>query len=1210
MSKTVDQFVNLHNHSMNSVLDGFSSVKEMLEVTSQIGQPALAITDHGNMHSIYELHQEAPKYGMKAIAGQEFYMTPSHLSRKDRVPGYFGPGGRDDVSGRGAYTHITILAENNVGLSNLFKLTTLANTEGFFQKPRIDMELLNEYSEGLIATTGCPSGEIQTKIRLGMLDEAFAHAAEMQDIFGRDNYFLELMDHGMRTDLERAVKAPLLDIANKLDIPLLASGDSHYASQQDCSAHEHLLAIQTRAVMSELPDSEGGKRFAFDGQSYYLKSAFEMQQIFNEEEFPGALSNTVLIAERVNTSIDFDDSLQPQVDLPEGMTNDSFLRQEAFAGLARRLPDKANDPEYIARLNYELGVLEHKRFTGYILFVSDFVRWAKFVASPPVPSGAGRGSAAGSLVCFCVDITDVDPIPYKLIFERFINPERNSFPDVDADFEDAGRQRVIDYVIEKYGRERTAQVVTFGKILAKSAIKDTIRIMERPYSLGDELSKLLPPAEAGHSISLGEVYDTNHDRYHEGEDFRSKVIQSGSQDVIEIAKQLEGRTRSTGVHAAALIVSSKPLVDVVPLMMRQADDVMVTQWDYPTCEAIGLVKVDFLGIRNLGVVRDALANIKRTRGIDIDEMAMRLGKKDDKKTYEMLARGDSLGVFQLDGGGMRDLLRRMRPTTFEDISALIALYRPGPMGVNAHNDYADRKNELKPVVPIHPELEEPLREILSDTYNLCIYQEQIMQTAQKLAGFSLGQADNLRRAMGKKKLSVLQAEYIPFSEGMHKNGYTAGATKAIWDVLVPFAEYGFNRSHSVSYGFLSYTTAYLKANYPAEFMAALLTSTADKTDMTALYLNECRRLGIKVFAPDVNESFEDYFPASENEIYFGLKAIRGLGTNSAEEIVKTRLEGGKFKSISDFVSRVPSGIANKRVLEGLTYGGGFDSMPNSRKSLIASFPAMIKALQKTRKAADKGMVSLFDDLEEEKLMFSVLDIGEYPKIEKLKLERHVLGLYVSDHPLSGLKIDPHANVKIMDLNSGEIPTIEGWGNKELVSISGIITSLEVKRSKKTGESFAMGIFEDATGSINFAMFSKVYAKFGENFARDGIYQLKGQHRRRDEEELQFIIDSVAPLDFGENGSLNVKIRLTDKQWLAGREKLLERLKPHHQDKGSMIQMSIMTSGKNGEILDFTLEGVTVKRSPTLVSSIRELFGMDSIGKWKQPDTPVEKPAED
>lgn len=1194
--KTPSQFVNLHTHADTSVLDGFSNVKEIIAEVARLEQPAVAITDHGNMHSIYELHQEAKKAGIKPIAGIEAYMTPSHKSRKDRESGYFGDGGRDDVSGRGAYTHITLLAENNVGLANLFKLTTLASTEGFFQKPRIDMELLGEYSEGIIATTGCPSGEIQTKIRLGLFKEAFQHAAEMQDIFGRDNYFLELMDHGMKNDLERKVRGPLMEIASKLNIPLLVTGDLHYARKEDCSAHEHLLAIQTRSVMSELPDHEGGKRFAFDGGSYYVKSAEEVYKDFSDEEFPNAVRNSVLIAERVNTSIDFDDSLQPQVPLPEGHTNDTFLREQAFEGLRRRLPDKADDPEYIARLNYELDILAQKKFSGYILFVSDFVRWAKYVAEPRIPSGAGRGSAAGSLACFATDITDVDPIPYKLIFERFINPERNSFPDVDCDFQDSERGRVIDYVTEKYGVSQTAQVVTFGKILAKSAIKDTIRVLEKPYSLGESLTKLLPDPVAGKQISLAEVYNPDHPRYHEGEDFRAAVIETGSNDVLEIAKQLEGRTRSTGVHAAALIVSSKPLVDSVPMMMRQADNVMITQWDYPTCEALGMVKVDFLGIRNLGIVADAIKNVKRTRGIDIDEAAMRLKPMDDKKTYELLARGDTLGVFQLDGGGMRELLKRMKPDNFEDISACIALYRPGPMGVNAHNDYADRKNGLQVIKPIHPELEEPLKEILGDTYGLEIYQEEIMQTAQKLAGFSLAQADNLRRAMGKKKLSVLQAEYIPFAEGMANNGYSAEATQAIWDVLVPFAEYGFNRSHSVSYGFLSYITAYLKANFPAEFMSALLSSVSDDADKTALYLDECRRMGLKVFAPDVSVSFEDYYPASETDIYFGLKAIRGIGSSVAEEIVRAREEAGGFSSLSDFLLRVPSGIANKRVLEGLAYGGGFDSFEVPRKSLVYSFPNVLKGLQKSRKNKSSGMVSLFDDDVENDMIFEVTNVGEFSKLEKLKLERHALGLYVSDHPLSGLKIDSHADERIFDLTSGVVPPFEGWGGKDNVSISGIVTSLELKRSKKSGETFAMGVFEDTSGSINFAMFAKTYAMFGKGFERDGVYKLKGQHRVRDgEDAVQFIVDSVTALDFGDNGQLNVKVRLTDKQWAAGRERLLERLSGHVEEGGSLIQMSILMG--DGSVENFALDGVTVKRSPGLVADIRELFGVDSIGRW-------------
>lgn len=1203
--KKVDQFVHLHSHADTSILDGFSTIPELVAEVARIGQPALAITDHGNMHGIYDLYKHAKAAGIKPIAGIEAYMAPSIVNREHRGAAYFGEGGRGDVSGRGAYTHLTLLAENNDGLKNLFRMSERSYTEGFFQKNRIDLELLSQYSKGIIATTGCPSGEIQTRIRLGQFDEAVIFAGKLQDIVGKENLYMELMEHDMSIDLERSVRDDLLAIAKKLNIPLVATNDLHYARHQDAKAHEQLLAVQTRAVMSEPADHAGGNRFAFEGEEYYVKSRAEMEKYFSH--MPEALNNTLAIAERCDITIEPDDTLRPTIAPPAGMTEAEYLKEEAFKGLEKRLPDKARSEIYINRLNTELNVIEQKNFTGYFLVVSDFVRWGKFIANPTVPTGAGRGSAAGSLLAYCLDITDVDPIKYDLLFERFINPERDSPPDIDMDFNDTDRIRVIEYVINKYGRDKVAQIATFGKIGAKAAMKDVVRILEQPYSMGEELSKALPEPQAGHAISLHDVYDASSERYGEAGEFRELVKKIKAEEVIEVARSFEGRTRSTGVHAAALVVSTKPVVETVPMMQRQADGAMITQWDYPTCEGLGLLKVDFLGLRNLGVIANAVKNVEKTKGIKLNVQEIIGGDMDDQPTYDLLARGDSLGVFQLDSGGMRGLMKQLRPTSFEDISALIALYRPGPMGVNAHTDYALRKNGEQEVLPIHPELKDSLSEILAPTFNLCIYQEQIMRIAQKVADYSLSQADNLRRAMGKKKKSVLDAEYVPFSEGMKRNGYSDEAIKALWDVLVPFAEYGFNKSHSVGYGVLSYLTAYLKANHPAEFMSALLSSVADDTDKTALYLDDCRNMGIRVLPPDVNNSDTDYSPISASRISFGFKAIRGVGEKAADELVEVRGDV-KFTDIQDFVNRVPKTLANKRILEALSLGGAFDGLGVSRKSMMEGIPAVTAAVTKANKKPTKAQqakldqLALFEDAaipEKPIVEFDIPDVGEYSKLEKLKLERHALGLYVSGHPLEGLDMGAAAGHKVVEYLEEVIKPIDGWVPRGTppMKVSGIVTSLQKKRTKK-GETFALGTLEDLTGTIPFVMFPKAFADHGEFLNIDGVYQMSGFPRKREIDGISFTVDAIRPLEFGETGKLSLRIKLTEKQWISGKPALVERLERHKHDGAGSTNVIISIKSEDGEVWEE--EGpFTVRTNPALTQEIRELFGMISIGRWKK-----------
>ncbi|EFP00605.1 hypothetical protein CRE_07974, partial [Caenorhabditis remanei] len=699
---------------------------------------------------------------------------------------------------------MTMLSETTEGMHNLFRLSSYASMQGYYFKPRMDRELLQTYGKGLITTTGCPSGEIQTRLRLGQYDEARQAAAEFQDIFGRENFFCELMDHGL--DIERRVQSDLIKIARDLKIPLVATNDLHYVHEADAEAHSALLCVQSG---SRLDDPN---RFKFDGSGYYLKTAAEMRHIFRD--FPDACDNTLLIAERCNVEFNTSANYMPRYPVPDGETEDSWFIKEVEKGLHYRYPSGIPD-SVRKQAEYEIGVITQMGFPGYFLVVADFINWSK---DNGIRVGPGRGSGAGSMVAYAMRITDLDPLQHGLIFERFLNPDRVSMPDFDVDFDDRRRGEVIMYVTEKYGDERVAQIVTYGTIKSKQALKDASRVLCFPFGMGEKLTKAMPPAVMAKDIPLSGITDPEHPRYKEAAEFRAVLTEDPEAKLVyDTALGLEGLKRQWGVHAAGVIMSSDPLIDIIPLQKREQDGQIVTQFDYPTCEGLGLIKMDFLGLRNLTIISDALENIRLNRGEELDLERLEL---DDAPSYELLARGDTLGVFQLDGGPMRGLLRLMKPDNFEDISAVLALYRPGPMGADSHTNYALRKNGLQPITPIHPELEEPLKDILETTYGLIIYQEQVMSIAQRVAGFSLGQADILRRAMGKKKKSELDKQYEGFSGGMKERGFSEAAIKALWDILLPFSDYAFNKAHSAAYGVVSYWTAYLKEHYPAEYMAA------------------------------------------------------------------------------------------------------------------------------------------------------------------------------------------------------------------------------------------------------------------------------------------------------------------------------------------------------------------------------------------------------
>ena len=1080
MAASRDSFVHLHVHSEYSMLDGAARVGDLMKAVVEQGMPAVAITDHGNNFGAFDFWKQATEAGVKPIIGTEAYLTPG-THRSDRTRVRWGNGGEDDVSGGGAFTHLTMWAETTEGMHNLFKLSSLASIEGYYFKPRMDRELLHRYAKGIIATTGCPSGEVQTRLRLGQWKEALDAAAEFRDIFGRDNYFVEIMDHGL--GIEKRVMGDLIRLAEELGLPLVATNDLHYVHAKDAGAQEILLAIQSGSTLAD------PNRFKFDASEFYLKTPQQMRALF--ADYQEACDNTLLIAERCDVQFDTSANYMPRFPVPEGETEASWFAKEVERGLHERYP-QGIPPEVRKQADYEVGVIAQMGFPGYFLVVADFINWSK---RNGIRVGPGRGSGAGSMAAYAMKITDLDPLQHGLIFERFLNPDRVSMPDFDVDFDERRRGEVIKYVTEKYGEERVAQIVTYGTIKAKQALKDSARVLGMPFSVGEKLTKAFPPPVMGKEIPLSHVTDPQAERYKEAAELR-QLIQTDPEaaKVFETATGIENLKRQWGVHAAGVIMSSEPLIDIIPIMKREQDGQIVTQFDYPAAEALGLIKMDFLGLRNLTIIDDALDNIEANRGVRpvLEELSL-----DDPKAYELLSRGDSLGVFQLDGGPMRSLLKLMKPDNFEDISALIALYRPGPMGANSHTNYALRKNGLQEITPIHPELEEPLRDILDSTYGLIIYQEQVMAIAQRVAGFSLGQADILRRAMGKKKKSELDKQYESFASGMKANGYSDSAITTLWDILLPFSDYAFNKAHSAAYGVISYWTAYLKAHYPAEYMAALLTSVGDARDKLAVYLNECRRMGIRVLAPDVNESI-GFFRAVGEDIRFGLGAVRNVGFGVVDQIRQAREEKGRFTSFHDFLRKVPLQALNKRTVESLIKAGAFDSLGATRRALIEIHEAAVERAVTDKRAEAHGQVGFdFDSLwdEPEQVVDTVPDRPEWPKREKLAAEREMLGLYVSDHPLAGLEaqLAKHASIGIAELLTGE-----GVSDGEIVTIAGLVTSVQHRTARNSGNPYGIAQVEDFGGEVTVMFLGKTYQEFAPALESDSIVVVKGRVSMRED----------------------------------------------------------------------------------------------------------------
>lgn len=1177
-----DSFVHLHVHTEYSMLDGAARLEPLFQRAAEMKMPALAMTDHGNLFGTYDFYSRAKKAGIKPIIGLEAYITPG-TARYDRTRVRWADGADsgDDVSGGGAYTHMTLLSHSTTGLHNLFRLSSRSSLEGYFYQPRADRELLSEYAEGLIATTGCPSGEVQTRLRLGQYQQALQAASDYRDIFGKENYYLELMSHDI--DIERRVRQDLLRLGKDLGLPMLATNDLHYVDAADHTAHNALLAVQSGKTLDD------PKVFKLDGDSYYLKSPAEMRKLFPDSDFPGACDNTLAIAERCDFEmVEGEGRYMPRFPTPEGESESSWFLKEVEKGLGERYPDGIPDAVR-ARANYESEVILGKGYGGYYLVVADFINWAK---DNGIRVGPGRGSGAGSMCAYAMRITDLDPLQHGLFFERFLNPERKSMPDFDIDFDERRRGDVIRYVTEKYGDDRVAQIVTYGTIKAKAAIKDSARVLGYPFSMGDRITKAMPPAVMGKDIPLSGVFDSDHKRYAEAQELRNLTESDPEVSrVMDTARGLEGLKRQWGVHAAGVIMSSDPLLDIIPIMRRPQDGAIITQLDYPTCEALGLVKMDFLGLRNLTILDDAISNVKLTHGIDVDldELAR---DPNDAKTYELLSRGDTLGVFQFEGTGYRQLCRQMRPDSFADVTALGALYRPGPMGTGTHTNYALRKNGQQEIVQLHPDLADALSEILEETYGLLVYQEQVMEIAQKLAGYTMGRADSLRKAMGKKKLEVLNAEYVDFEAGMRANGFSPAGIKALWDTLLPFSDYAFNKSHAAAYGLVSYWTAYLKAHYPAEYMAALLTSVKDDKDKMAIYLAECRTMGIKVLPPDVNSSEANFTPV-DGDIRFGLSAVRNVGTNAVASILASRKEKGEYADFADFLDKVDAAACNKKVVESLIKAGGFDSLstpdhPHPRKGLLMMHADAIDAVLSVKRAEAAGQFDLFGDLSAEDVGGGMtVDIPDTEWDGKLRLgfEREMLGLYVSGHPLAGFEhvLSAHSDSSIPEILDGTVP------DRAYVTVGGILTGL-MRRVTRNGDPWASATLEDLTGGVEVAFFPRVYADYALNLAEDAIVLVRARVSRSDERLSLHAQEITIPDLSSAPGQGPLRLKLSAARCNSA---MLGRFKEVLTQHPGTTEVQVLVNGSRSAAMQLP-DQLRVSPTSALMGDLKALLGADCL----------------
>jgi len=1059
-------FVHLHVHTEYSLLDGACRISELVAQAKKHKMPALAITDHGVMYGAIQFYKEAIRQGVKPIIGCEMYVA--HQSRFDK-----------SSQRKETPYHLILLVKNNEGYKNLIKLVTLSYLEGFYYKPRIDKEILREHSNGLIALSACLKGEISQCILQKNIKKAKEVALDFLDIFGEDNFYLELQKNGIPE--QEIVNENLIEISQELSIPVVASNDIHYINKEDARAHEILLCIQTATNLSD------SKRLKFATDVFYFNSPEEMNKNF--AKVPQALENTLRIAEKCNLEIDFRQAQLPEFKVPPEYNINTYLKELCYKGLNERYSEVTKQLE--ERLEYELSVIKKMEFEPYFLIVWDFVRYAK---EEGIMVGPGRGSAAGSLVAYCLNITNIDPIAYGLLFERFLNPERINMPDFDIDFCYERREEVIEYVSKKYGNDKVAQIITFGTMAARAAVRDVGRALGIPYARVDTIAKMIP-WEPNITIEKALKMES-----------RLKDLMKNDEDIkklIETASSLEGLARHASTHAAGIILSRKPLTDYVPLQ-KTAEGEICTQYAMAELEELGLLKMDFLGLRTLTVISNALKIIKHTRGemVDINKIPL-----DDKKVYKMLSKGNCAGIFQLESEGMRDLVKRLKPENIEDITALLALYRPGPLGSGMIEDFINRKKGTIEIKYAHPQLES----ILKETYGVIVYQEQVMKIASELAGFTLGQADILRKAIGKKQKGVMEKQRELFIKGAQKNNIKKNTAVEIFDLIAYFAGYGFNKSHSVSYAFISYQTAYLKTHYTLEYMASLLTSIMGNNDKVALYIKECRNMNIEILPPDINQSLVNFTVVGGKAIRFGLAAVKNVGEKAIKSIIDEHKRNSNFTSLLDFCQRVDLRVVNKRVIESLIKCGAFDSIGARRSQLLAFLDVSLKNGQEYQKSKRNGQTSIFDLFEENNpdkdsgnYQDRLPDISEFSKNELLAMEKEMLGLYISYHPLNDYR---ERLKKIITSTSIELTNLS---DKSRVVLAGVINNLK-RKSTKNGNLMAFITLEDLEGTVEIIAFPKVYEKCKEMIKEDEIIITEG-HIDVAEGKTKIIAEKISLLE--------------------------------------------------------------------------------------------------
>ncbi|MFC2170552.1 DNA polymerase III subunit alpha [Calditrichota bacterium] len=1136
-------FVHLHNHTDFSFLDGATKAADLCKTAAEMGMPAVAMTDHGNLCGAVEFYQSAKKAGIKPIIGCELYLTEG--SRRDK--------GKDIYGRQKPRYHLLVLAKNETGYKNLMQLSSAGYLEGFYHRPRVDYEILEQHHEGLVCLSGCIQSHVSQTLLNSSEEDAIRIAGRFQDLFGEDFYF-ELQNHGLSE--ETTCNRFFIEQSTKMGIKSVATNDSHYLKREHADPHDILLCVQTRSDQSET------NRFKFTGEEFYLKSAEEMSELF--KEIPEAISNTLEVAEKIAFDFEFGDKHFPYFPLPpdsKESSHDEYLERLCREGLSKRY--KEITPAIEDRLNMELSIIKQKQFSDYFLIVRDFIAHAK---SNGIPVGPGRGSAAGSLVSYAVGITNIDPIKYDLLFERFINPERESYPDIDVDFSDTRRAEVIEYVRKKYGSENVCQIITYGRMMAKGVIKDVGRVMNIPLSEVDAITRKIPD---GPKVKLSEVIDEDHElreRLNSRPDYK---------ELIRRSLVLEGTIRNSGVHAAGVVVTPQPLRELVPLYQPPGGDI-TTQYDMNHLERIGLLKVDLLGLTTLSILESTLKLLSQV-GIELNLDDITL---DDLKTYQLFARGETIGIFQFESGGMRENLRRLKPERLEDLTAMNALYRPGPM--NNIKDFIERKHGRQQIKYLHAKL----AEILDETYGIIVYQEQVMKIANLLAGMSLGRADVLRRAMGKKKIKLMEELKPEFTEGCANNKINARTANEIWLLIEKFAAYGFNKSHAAGYALLAYQTAYLKTHYPAYFMAASLTANRNKTDEIALLLNECKRMGIEVLPPDVNESEEDFTVPNEKSVRFGLTALKNLGSAAIQAILGERDTQGKFNDLFDLArTAVNNPLVNRKALESLILAGGTQNLSGNRAQQMAMLDSSLAYASQLKQEQNKGQETFFGDGEDSVTLPRppLQDIPEMPAHELLANEKSFLGIYLSGHPLLRFEreIKTLSSTRIKDL-------MEGENHDKPVRIAGMITSYALRKTRK-GDMMGRGKIEDLTGDISVIVFPKDLARLKDKIIPDQPLVLSGKMSQMDRVEI--IVEDVQPIEEAINRLiLGLEIRVGK----AFNGKELIDFEGVIRDNPGKASMKVILKSDNGSNLKLTSNRYRINPNSTVIEEIEGITGENSV----------------